>query len=36
MNAKVLLQGYEIGREEREMPRDEFKARFSDEVGEIA
>lgn len=35
-NSDRIFQGYEIGKEEREMSRDEFKYRFTDENGEIA
>ena len=28
-------QGYEISREEKEIPRDDFIARFQDEGGEV-
>lgn len=33
--ADGIGQGYEISREEKEIPRDDFIARFQDENGEV-
>jgi len=35
IDADKLCQGYEISREEKEIPRDDFIARFQDETGEV-